>query len=277
MADDLTPPRRGPVRRVVVVVPSLFTLGNLFLGVWAIVAAIEGEYYAASWYLFIAAVLDVLDGRIARLSGTGSRFGAELDSLADIVSFGLAPGILIHLAVLTEAGPFAWVFSYGFLVGAALRLARFNTQAQVDPHGPFLGMPTPAAGLTLAMFYPFSTTTFYRDVLSDLPWQQIIIFLVLGLSVLMVSHVRYARLPRMGVRDRQGLLGLAVILTIFLIALWGRETRDVFFFPLAVSYMTYGLLRATIMGVVSDRDTEDDPEPGPRRRRRRRRHVPRSE
>src|SRR5256886_14400448 len=84
------------MRRVVIVVPSLFTLFNLFFGIWAIVLASRGEFYRAGWYIFFAGILDTLDGRVARLSKTGTRFGAELDSLVDVVSFGVAPAFLIY-------------------------------------------------------------------------------------------------------------------------------------------------------------------------------------
>src|SRR5438046_5337940 len=84
-----------PIRRVVIIVPSLFTLFNLFFGIWAMVLATRGEFYRASWFIVFAGILDTLDGRVARLSGTGARFGAELDSLVDIVSFGVAPAFLI--------------------------------------------------------------------------------------------------------------------------------------------------------------------------------------
>jgi phosphatidylserine synthase len=105
--------RRGRpgVRRVVVVVPSMFTLANLFFGIWSMVLSARGEYYRASWYIVIAGVLDMLDGRVARMSRAGSRFGAELDSLVDVVSFGVAPALLVHYLVFAAQGGFAWLFS----------------------------------------------------------------------------------------------------------------------------------------------------------------------
>lgn len=143
--------RRRRVRRAIVVVPSLFTLTNLFFGIWAIVLASQGDYYRASWWIVIAGVLDMLDGLFARVSRTGSQFGAELDSLVDMVSFGIAPGVLIYHIQFSAQGPFAWVFSYAFAVCVALRLARYNIRSGVESKGgTFSGLPSPAAGMTLA-------------------------------------------------------------------------------------------------------------------------------
>jgi len=250
-------PRRRPnVRRVVVVIPSMFTLANLFFGIWSIVLASRGEYDRASWYIVIAGVLDMLDGRIARLSKTGSRFGAELDSLVDLVSFGVAPAVLIYRLVFADAGGFAWLFSYGFVMCMALRLARFNT---VDVgHGPsdsFQGLPSPAAGMTLATFYPFSQTDFFQAQLATLPWLQFMVFLTMGLSLTMVSSVRYAKMPRIGVRTARGLGGLAIVLTVVGFGIW---SRDIFFFPLGLAYLTYGLLRSAVVGFLERGDGNDD-------------------
>src|SRR5256886_4147142 len=123
-------PRPPSMRRVVVVVPSLFTLFNLFFGIWSMVLASRGEFYRASWYIFFAGILDALDGRVARLSRTGTRFGAELDSLVDIVSFGVAPAFLIHQLEFASAGAAEWIFCYFYVMAVSIRLARFNiTQA----------------------------------------------------------------------------------------------------------------------------------------------------
>jgi CDP-diacylglycerol--serine O-phosphatidyltransferase len=255
------------VRRVVVVVPSMFTLANLFFGIWSIVLASRGEYYRASWYVVLAGVLDMLDGRVARISKTGSRFGAELDSLVDVVSFGVAPAVLIHYLVFADQGGFAWLFSYAFVTCAALRLARYNAgDVGHDPAGSFQGMPSPAAGMTLATYYPFTRTPFFQEQLVTLPWSQIMVFLTLALSLTMVSTVRYARLPRIGFRSGKGLAGLAVYLTILAFGIW---SRDIFFFPLGIAYLSYGLVRAVVVGVMERGDgdvapdTIDDSPAGP--------------
>jgi CDP-diacylglycerol--serine O-phosphatidyltransferase len=251
-------PRRRPnVRRVVVVVPSMFTLANLFFGIWSLVLTGRGDFYRASWYIVIAGVLDMLDGRVARMSNTGSRFGAELDSLVDLVSFGVAPAVLIHHIVLAQAGGFAWLFSYGFVMCVALRLARFNV-GDVG-HGPsdaFQGLPSPAAGMTLATYFPFTQTAFYQEQLGTLRWSQLMVFLMIALSLAMVSTIRYAKLPRIGVRSARGLVGLAINLTVLGFAIF---SRDIFFFPLGLAYLTYGIGRAAVVGFL-ERGEGDEPD-----------------
>ncbi len=243
----MTAPRAHRVRRVVIVVPSLFTLANLFFGIWSMVLAWHGEFYRASWFIVIAGVLDMLDGVMARMGRAGTRFGAELDSLVDVVSFGVAPASLTYLWFFSSQGQYAWVFAYAFVVCVALRLARYNVQSTGEHKSIFSGLPSPAAGMTLATYYPFTRTSFYQDQLAGLPWSQIMVFLTIALSLAMVSNVRYARLPRMGFRSRRGLLGLGVNVLILGFAIWAR---DIFFFPLGLAYLTYGLMRAAVDGFL---------------------------
>jgi CDP-diacylglycerol--serine O-phosphatidyltransferase len=245
---------------VVVVVPSMFTLANLFFGIWSLVLSTRGEFYRASWYIVIAGVLDMLDGRVARMSKTGSRFGAELDSLVDIVSFGVAPAVLIHQLVFAEPGGFTWLFSYGFVTCAALRLARYNVgDAGHAPSDAFQGLPSPAAGMTLATYFPFTQTEFYQAQLAGLPWSQLMIFLTMALSLAMVSTIRYAKLPRIGIRSARGLGGLAINLTVLG---FGIFSRDIFFFPLGLAYLTYGLVRSAVVGFLErgEGDAPDEPD-----------------
>ncbi len=249
--------RRGKVRRVVVVVPSLFTLANLFFGVWSIVLSIQGDFYRASWWIIIAGVLDVLDGLSARVSKTGSTFGAELDSVVDMVSFGIAPGVLMYSLLFATQGQFAWVFSYAFAVCVALRLARFNAQAEGPHEYHFTGLPSTAAGVTLASYYPFTQTALYQVQLATLPWSQMMIFVVIALGLAMVSNVEYARLPRIGVRTARGLAGIGV----YLIVLWfSAFNRDIFYFPMAIAYVAYGLGRWVIAILERGDDDQDTDE-----------------
>ena len=146
----MNPPRAHRVRRVVFVMPSLFTLANLFFGIWSMVLAWHGEFYRAAWFIVVAGLLDMLDGMVARVGKAGTRFGAELDSLVDIVSFGVAPASLTYLWFFATEGQYAWVFSYAFVVCVALRLARYNVQLTADHKSTFSGLPSPAAGMTLA-------------------------------------------------------------------------------------------------------------------------------
>ncbi|MBI1967289.1 MAG: CDP-diacylglycerol--serine O-phosphatidyltransferase [Gemmatimonadetes bacterium] len=249
--------RPANIRRVVIVVPSLFTLFNLFFGIWSMVLATREEFYRASWYIVFAGILDTLDGRVARLSKTGTRFGAELDSLVDVVSFGVAPAFLMYQLNFSSAGQAAWVFCYFYVMGVAIRLARFNITQAGRPKTSFIGLPSPAAGMTLATYYPFTQTDLYQQTLRYLPWPLLLTFLMILLTILMVSNVRYATLPKAGVRSVRGLLGLALILFILIFGIW---KHDVFFFPLGIAYMGYGVSRAALLGFVVGADEDEEAE-----------------
>jgi CDP-diacylglycerol--serine O-phosphatidyltransferase len=251
--------RRPNMRRVVVVMPSAFTLGNLFFGFWSIVSAFNGNFRWAGWFIVFAAILDMLDGRVARLSKTNSRFGAELDSLVDVISFGVAPALLMYFLDFAAGGRFAWVLCYIYVVAVALRLARYNVLADSKPTpGWFTGMPSPAAGCTLAVYYPFSQTEWYRASLAYLDLQhQGLVVLILLLSVLMVSNVKYPRFPPIGLRSGRGIFGLVVHLGILL---GGVLAPEHFLFPLGLVYMVFGATRALVLGLMERAETEV---PGP--------------
>jgi CDP-diacylglycerol---serine O-phosphatidyltransferase len=242
----MRPPAFRPpsMRRVVIVVPSLFTLFNLFFGMWSMVLATRGEFYRAAWFIVFAGILDTLDGRVARLSGTGTRFGAELDSLVDIVSFGVAPAFLMYQIEFASAGAASWIFCYFYVMAAAIRLARFNLTQAGRAKKYFIGLPSPAAGMTLATYYPFAQTPAFRS-LHALPWHLLLTFLMITLAILMVSNVHYHTLPRAGFRSVRGLLGLAFIVIILVFGIW---QHDVFLFPLGIGYVLYGVLRAVLLG-----------------------------
>jgi CDP-diacylglycerol--serine O-phosphatidyltransferase len=241
--------RRPSIRQVVVVMPSAFTLGNLFFGFWAIVSAFNGNFRWAGWFIVFAGILDMLDGRVARLSGTGTRFGAELDSLVDVISFGVAPALLMYFLDFSNAGRFAWILCYIYVVAVALRLARFHVLSAGKPStGWFTGMPSPAAGMTLAAYYPFSQTNWYRASLAYLDLQhEGLVVLMLLLAVLMLSNVKYPKFPPIGVRSARGIFGLVVHLVILL---GGLLAPEYFLFPLGLFYMTFGLARATVLGLM---------------------------
>jgi len=249
--DDMNVERRRPrgIRRVVIVVPSFFTLANLFFGFWAIVSAFNGNFRWAGWFIVFSGILDMLDGRVARLSNTGSRFGAELDSLVDVISFGVAPALLIYFLDFASAGRFAWILSFIYVTAVALRLARFNVTAAGKPSsGWFTGLPSPSAGMTLAVYYPFSQTEWYRASVAYLDLQhQGLVVLMLLLAVLMVSNVKYPKFPPIGLRSAKGLFGLAVHLAILIGALLAPEY---FLFPLGLFYVGFGAVRATVLGLM---------------------------
>jgi len=221
------------------------------------VLASRAEFYRASWYIFFAGILDALDGRVARLSKTGTRFGGELDSLVDVVSFGVAPAFLIYQLEFANAGQAEWIFCYFYVMAAAIRLARFNLTQAGRAKRYFIGLPSPAAGMTLATFYPFTTTDLYQQVFRLLPRHHLMQFLMILLTILMVSNVRYATVPRAGVRSARGLLGLA---TILFVVIFGILEHDAFFFPLGITYMVYGVLRATLLGLFAEASEDEEAE-----------------
>ena len=248
-----------PLRRVVIVVPSLFTLFNLFFGIWAMVLATRGEFYRAGWFIVFAGILDTLDGRVARISGTGTRFGAELDSLVDIVSFGVAPAFLMYQVEFAGGGGAAWIFCYFYVMAAAIRLARFNVTQAGRPKSHFVGLPSPAAGMTLATYYPFTQTGLFGS-LQGLPWHLLLTFLRIALTILMVSNVHYPTMPRAGFRTVNGLLGLTLLVVILVFGIW---KHDEFLFPLGIGYMTYGVVRAILLGFFAAAEDEESEIAGP--------------
>ncbi len=141
-----------PTRRGIFLLPNLFTTGALFAGFFAIVQAMNGRFEMAAVAIFVAMILDGLDGRVARMTNTQSAFGAEYDSLSDMVSFGVAPALVMYSFALKDMGKLGWVAAFVFCVGAALRLARFNTMLAVQDKRWFMGLPSPAAATLVAGF-----------------------------------------------------------------------------------------------------------------------------
>ena len=133
------------LRRGIYILPNIFTSLNIFFGFYSVIAAINGKYVAAALAIIIAAVFDMLDGKIARATHTTSKFGVEYDSLADLISFGLAPGLMMYLYALKPLGRIGWLAAFLFMVCGALRLARFNTQVGTISSDHFVGLPIPAA------------------------------------------------------------------------------------------------------------------------------------
>jgi CDP-diacylglycerol--serine O-phosphatidyltransferase len=204
------PPRR--FRRGVYLLPSMFTIGNLFCGYACIVYAMRGEFATAAPFIGFAMVLDMLDGRIARMTGTASDFGIELDSLADVVSFGMAPAILSFAWGLQPLGRLGWAVGFLFVAAAALRLARFNIQAGSQDKRYFVGMPSPAAAAVPAatvFAYPWGFQTF-TESLAVIP-------MVIVPALLMVSTIRFRSFKTFDLQARRSysvLLIVAVIIAL---------------------------------------------------------------
>ena len=253
--------RRPEVRRAVVLLPNGFTLFNLFCGIYAVVLASRGRFGTAAFFIVLGGVADSLDGRIARATGTGSRFGEELDSLVDAISFGLAPALIMYFAALRTDGN-DWIYVFIFASCAVIRLARFNVEQAGRPKTHFHGLPSPAAGMTLATYYWFSQTRLYNDTvifftdnrtLAELPWHTILRWLMVGLAYFMISDVPYPAVPTIGYRSARQLMGTSIIVgSILGLIFLPRE----FIFPALVAYVLFGAVKWAALGfldIVPDR------------------------
>jgi CDP-diacylglycerol--serine O-phosphatidyltransferase len=244
------------LRRGVVILPSGLTLANLFCGVFAIVSASRGMYDQAGFLIVLGGVADALDGRVARATGSGSRFGAELDSLVDVISFGLAPAMIMYFAVLNKEG-WDWLIVFLYVTCASIRLARFNVEQAGRAKRYFHGLPSPAAGLTLATYYWFSQTPLYNEtVLGDLPWHFWLRFLMLALGFLMISNVSYPAVPTVGFKKLSEILGsLVVAASIFGVIFLKKQ----FYFPALIGYVGYGVGKTVLFGLIGRQPRGDIP------------------
>lgn len=208
--------RRESLRKGVYLLPNLFTTGTLFAGFYGIISTMNGGYYVAAWFILISAIFDVLDGKVARLTGTTSRFGVEYDSLADLVAFGVAPGLLMYSWALKPFGKLGWLAAFLYVVCGALRLARFNVQVDTVESKRFLGLPIPAAASMVAscvlLFYHLGGSGSIRKVS--------VLILIYVLALLMVSNVRYYSFkdPELVKRQPFGFLVLLIFVVIVVVA-----------------------------------------------------------
>jgi CDP-diacylglycerol--serine O-phosphatidyltransferase len=193
----VTPPRRG-IRRGVSILPSLFTLANVFCGWSCIVYAMHGELEKAAPFIGVAIVLDMLDGRIARMTGTSSEFGVQLDSIADAISFGMAPAVLAYAWGLAPLGRVGWAVGFLFVTAAALRLARFNIQTGHTDKRFFVGLASPAAGAIVA-----STVFIYPTGMHTRAESWLAVLLVLIPALLMVSTIRFRSFKTFDLRAKR--------------------------------------------------------------------------
>jgi CDP-diacylglycerol--serine O-phosphatidyltransferase len=247
-------PRKETLQRGVIILPSAFTLGNLFFGIYAIVAATRGDLVWAGWFIVIAGTLDMLDGRIARFTRTGSRFGAELDSLVDAISFGVAPGYIMYQLFFADT-QWSWTLSFVYITAVVVRLARFNVEQGGEAKRYFHGLPSPAAGMFLASYYPFSQTDLFEAYLSELPWGQIVAMGIVIVSVLLVSHIPYGKVPRIGLRTAKGLANTAFVIVGLFAAL---AVPRYYFFTALLLYIMWGLVKSVLLGLL-DRLPGGDP------------------
>jgi CDP-diacylglycerol--serine O-phosphatidyltransferase len=222
-------------RRGVYLLPNLFTTACLFSGFYAILAGIKGHFEAASIAVFVAMVMDGLDGRVARLTHTQSAFGAEYDSLSDLVAFGLAPALVMYLWALSGLGKIGWLAAFIYTAATALRLARFNTQIGIADKRWFQGLPSPSAAAILASGIWLGTILGLPG--DSLGW--IACALTIAIGLLMVSNFRYHSFKQVDPRGRIPFVVAVVLVLAFSV---------VFFHPPLVLFL--GFLVYAVSGPV---------------------------
>lgn len=213
-------PHRG-----IYLLPNLFTTAALFCGFYAIISSINGMFETAAIAIFVAMVLDGVDGRVARLTNTESDFGAEFDSLADMVSFGLAPALIVYLWTLSNLGKMGWLVSFIYVACAALRLARFNTQASHSDKRYFQGLASPAAAAVVAGL--IWNGDHIKEYVSLPALQYIALAATLLAGLLMVSNVRYHSFK--GVNWRSKVPFVTILMFVFVLVFVSAEPALVLF------------------------------------------------
>ncbi len=221
--------------RKIYLVPNFVTTANMFCGFYSIVASIKGDYISAAWAVMAAAVFDMLDGRVARLAKATSQFGVEYDSLSDLVSFGMAPAVLLYQWALAPFGRLGWLAAFLFMACGALRLARFNVNTGILPKGYFQGLPIPMAAGMIATFIIFSQAL----GLAVEREQIAVVTLTLGLASLMVSTIRFPSFKELNWRSRASFGYLMVgVLAMILMAV----RPEITIFLVLSSYVSLSLI-----------------------------------
>lgn len=217
-------------RRGIYLLPNLFTTAALFAGFYAIVQAMNANFHQSAVAIFVAMVLDGLDGRVARMTRTQSAFGAEFDSLADMVSFGAAPALVMYEWVLRDLGKLGWIAAFVYVAGAALRLARFNTLLEVADKRWFQGLPSPSAAALVAGFVWIVEDLAYDP--DELRWLAWAITLFAGLT--MVSNLKYYSFKAINLRRSVPFVAIFVI--VLVLALLSYQPALVLF----AAFVVYG-------------------------------------
>ena len=219
--------------RGIYILPNIFTSLNIFCGFYAIISAIDGKYIAAAIAIIIAVVFDILDGKIARATKTASRFGVEYDSLADLISFGLAPGLMIYLWALKPLGRIGWLAAFLFMTCGALRLARFNAQTgSISKY--FIGLPIPAAAGMAATTVLFC----HRFDIAGNANPVVIMVMLYMLAFLMVSTIKYNSFKKNPEVFQK--MNFNVLVTVILILIFIAAQPPIALFLLGVVYVVSG-------------------------------------
>ena len=223
-------------KQLIFILPNLFTAGGIFSGMMSLIFSSEGKFELAAWMILLALIFDGLDGRVARMTNTTSKFGVEFDSLADIVSFGVAPAMLLYQFCGSDFGRFGMVVSGLYVVFGAIRLARFNvTTSEIEP-SMFIGVPIPTAAVfisILVLLFEKYSLTFYVPLL----------FAMLFVAVLMVSNIRYPSFKKVDLKKANFIKVLvALVVSASLIFIYPVESLSL----LISAYLFFGVARATL-------------------------------
>ncbi len=203
--------RKDKFKRGIYILPNAFTTLNLFCGFLAVVYAMDGEFHFAAMAILVACIFDSLDGKVARATNTTSEFGIQYDSLADLISFGIAPSLMMYLWILKPMGRIGWLAAFLFTTCGALRLARFNTMAEETPSAHFLGLPIPGAASMIAVIVLFS-------VKNSVPTESFRIGYLLTiyiLSFLMVSSIKYPSFKKSALFQKRRFSSLVGVVLVF--------------------------------------------------------------
>jgi len=237
--------KRKKPRRGIYLLPNLITTGCLFSGFYAILSAMSGQFEQAAIAIFFAMILDGLDGRVARLTNTASEFGVQYDSLADMVSFGLAPALIMYQWAFLDLGKLGWAIAFAYVASTALRLARFNTQAEVADKRFFQGLPSPSAAGVVAGLIWFSVD----NGLTGEDMQIVALLLTLAAGIFMVSNIRYYSFKEL---DSKGKVPFMTILLVVLVFVFITLDPAQVLFGLFLVYMLSGLV-LTLWGIRKKR------------------------
>jgi CDP-diacylglycerol---serine O-phosphatidyltransferase len=220
-----------PFKKGIYILPSLFTTGNVFCGFYAFIAVMNEDFYFAGVAIVVAIIFDALDGRVARLTKTTSEFGVQYDSLADVISFGMAPALLAYAWVLKPFGRLGWLAAFLFLLCGALRLARFNVTKPDKKGDSFIGLPIPAAAAVIA-----SIVIAFEDLFQTRLDPMIMVGVVYLLAFLMVSNIKYPAFKKFEFKKRVTFTRfMFVILFIYVLATIPREALFVLSFIYAIA------------------------------------------
>lgn len=238
--------KREGIKKGVYILPNLLTLGSLFCGFFAIVRALTGDFESAAWAIMAAGIFDGLDGRVARLTRTQSDFGIELDSLVDLVSFGLAPALTAYMWNLSLFHKTGWGVCFVYVACGALRLARYNVQFSDEERKHFQGIPIPTAAYAIASYILFA------EITPPASESWVFLALVFAVSILMVSTVPYHSFKNIGLRHRYSFFYLVVVIGLLFLIMVAPHTM---IFLLSMTYISSGVVEKLVLSQQRIRST----------------------